>query len=119
MRTPRVLGAALLSLSGLSSSGPARAQPAPTVDLQWTAPAGCPQQSDVRERVKKLSGTSASTHALRAEGSITQTVDGRFHLKLLVRSGGLVGERHIESSSCETLAGAAMRVDEPAESEDD
>ena len=85
----------------------AHAQP-PSLDLRWRAPAGCPQQRDVRERIEKLAGTKKVDEAkFSAAGTVTQSDDARYHLKLVVRAGGLVGERNIESKSCEQLAGAA------------
>jgi hypothetical protein len=43
---------------------------------------------------------------LKADATVVRDGD-RFHLKLVLRSGELVGERSIESDSCEALAGAA------------
>jgi hypothetical protein len=113
--------AALGGVSGLLTAEPLHAQAAPAVELEWTAPPGCPSESEVRQRVQKLAGAAKSTaNPLRADGTITQKVDGRFHLRLVVRSGELVGERNIESGSCEDLAGAAavalallLRSEEP------
>jgi hypothetical protein len=114
----------LLWLSGLLTAVPALSQPAAAIELNWSAPPGCPRQSDVRERIRKLAGAARSTdNPLRADGNITQKEDGRFRLTLVVRSGELVGERNIESASCEDLAGAAavalallLRAEEPLES---
>jgi len=62
----------------------------------------------VRERIHKLTGATSSTGAvLHAEGAITQTDSAHFHLKLVTRSGKLVGERNLNASSCENLTGAA------------
>ena len=58
--------------------------------------------------MRKLSGsTNAVQGALQAEGTISQEEDGRFHLKLLLRSGELVSERNIDSRSCADLTRAA------------
>ncbi|HEY0468387.1 MAG TPA: hypothetical protein VGC79_29520, partial [Polyangiaceae bacterium] len=88
--------------------GTALGQPAAALTLRWEAPAGCPQQAEVRERIRKLTGSmnSAGT-ALRAEGTITQTDSTHFHLQLVMRSGGLVGQRKLDATSCENLSGAA------------
>jgi hypothetical protein len=97
----------LLAWSGLAPRK-ARAQQVAGLTIRWDAPARCPQQSDVSERVRKLSGSPTSIQgALQADGTITQADDGRFHLKLLLRSGGLVGERNIDSRSCADLTRAA------------
>jgi hypothetical protein len=82
------------------------AEPQPPIDIRWEAPPGCPQESDVRDRIQKLLGSSRHDSQLRAEGTITR-IDKRFRLNLVVRAGDLVGTRSIESNSCEDLAGAA------------
>jgi hypothetical protein len=98
----------LFSSWALLAATNARAQTVPSLDLQWRAPASCPQQRGVRERIEKLAGSKKSNQAkFSADGTITQSDDGRYHLKLVVREGGLVGQRSIESKSCEQLAGAA------------
>ena len=83
----------------------ALAQPAP-IDLKWEAPSGCPQQSDVRDRIQKLLGARRTDSHLRAEGTIART-EGRYRLELVVRIGNLVGTRSIDANSCEDLGGAA------------
>ncbi len=121
MQTPFVAPAALLSLSGLLCAGPVRAQPVQSFELTWTAPPGCPAQAQVRQRVEALVGAARpAKEPLSAAGTITQTGDSRFRLMLVVRSGDLVGERNIESTSCADLAGAAavtlallLRSEEP------
>src|SRR5450755_3617852 len=103
----RVIAGMLLAWSGLAPRK-ARAQQVAGLTIRWDAPARCPQQSDVSERVRKLSGSPTSVQgALQADGTITQADDGRFHLRLLLRSGGLVGERNIDSRSCADLTRAA------------
>ena len=91
---------------GLLVALPAMAEPQPPIDIRWEAPPGCPQESDVRDRIEKLLGSSRHDSHLRAEGTITR-MDKRFRLNLVVRAGDLVGTRSIESNSCEDLAGAA------------
>ena len=111
----------LLALSGWLASGTALGQPTSGLTLRWVAPAGCPQQGEVENRIRKIVGTMGSTAAvLQAEGTITQTDSARFHLRLVMHSGGLVGERNLDATSCENLSGAAavslallMRSEEP------
>lgn len=102
-------------------AAPALGQSNTAFTLRWQAPVGCPQQADVTDRVKALTGvTRGASTSLRAEGTITQTDSTHFHLKLITRSGNLVGERSLDASSCENLSGAAavslallMRSGEP------
>jgi len=104
----------------------ALAQQAPGLSIHWEAPARCPQQSEVRERVRKLSGSLTSLQGdLQADGTITKADDGRFHLKLVMRSGQLVGEHNIDSTSCTDLTRAAavaiallLRSGEPPREDD-
>ena len=93
-------------LLGLLATAPTMAEPQPSIDIRWQAPPGCPQESDVRDRIQKLLGSGRHDSHLRAEGTITR-MDRRFRLDLVVRARDLVGTRSIESNSCEDLAGAA------------
>jgi hypothetical protein len=114
-RLPRALLSASLLLARV-----AHAEPQTELDLSWTAPAGCPQQRAVRDRVRALAGPLTRRDATpRVEGEVTR-VGGRFRLRLVVRDGKLSGERTIESDSCKDLVGAAaiaitllMRSGEP------
>jgi len=91
---------------GLLLTAPAMAEPPLPIDLRWEAPTGCPRESEVRGRIRKLLGSRRPDVRLRAEGTIVRT-GGRFRLELVVRVDDLVESRTIESSSCEDLAGAA------------
>jgi hypothetical protein len=95
-------------LLGMLATAPetAWAEAQPSIDLRWEAPTGCPQESDVRDRIQNLLGSGRQSSQLRAEGTITR-MDRRFRLDLVVHVRDLVGTRSIESSSCEDLAGAA------------
>jgi hypothetical protein len=107
-RIRRPLAVTLVAFSAWLVSQTAFAQVAAPVGMHWEAPSGCPQQRDVQERIRKLTGAAGSTPgALQADGTITQSDDGRFHLKLVMRSGSLLGERNIDSKACADLAGAA------------
>lgn len=93
---------------GLLATAPktAWAEAQKAIDLRWDAPPGCPQESDVQERIQNLLGSARHSSHLRAEGTIVR-VDKRFRLDLVVRVRDLGGTRTIESNSCEDLAGAA------------
>lgn len=89
---------------------PARAlaQPSDPLTLTWTAPSECPRAEDVRARMRKLAGPmKAATVPLDADAKVTRLANGEFHLRLVVRAGGEVGERNIDGKSCKALAGAA------------
>lgn len=76
------------------------------VEIAWEAPPGCPQQAEVRERLRVLSG-SLSQRELQANAEVTREGD-RFRLELRVKDGAEVRERVIVSNSCSDLAGAAV-----------
>jgi hypothetical protein len=77
------------------------------VDLQWIAPAECPREEAVRDKMRALAGLSLEElERLSAEGEITR-VDDRYRLRLRVRLGNELRERVIESETCADLAGAA------------
>ena len=44
-------------LLGLLVTTPAAAEPQPSIDMRWEAPPGCPQESDVRDRIQRLVGS--------------------------------------------------------------
>jgi hypothetical protein len=82
-------------------------QAAQPLDLSWQAPAGCPQESAIREQIRALVPASMlESGNLKAEGTIAR-VDKRFRLKLVLTFGNVRGERIIDSDSCGDLAGAA------------
>lgn len=117
----RALAVAWFGLSSAFATAATAAEPAAALTLRWQAPVGCPQQTEVKDRIRALTGTTRSTATtLQAEGTITQTDKSHFHLKLVMRWGDLVGERKLDASSCENLTGAAavslallMRSGEP------
>jgi hypothetical protein len=100
----------LCSLVQLSPTR-AQAQPIPSVDLEWSAPADCPRREDVQARIRKLAGKRKWTALpLRAEAIVVRKDDGRLRLRLVLHAGDMVGERNIEGSSCSALAGATAVV---------
>lgn len=100
MRFERSLFAGVLLAAGQLHA----AQP---LDLSWQAPAGCPQESAVREQIRALVPASMlESGNLKAEGTIAR-VDKRYRLKLVLTFGNVRGERVIDSDSCGDLAGAA------------
>jgi len=96
-------GAAAL-LAGLL---PARAYAQGQMALAWEAPAECPQEPAVRQKLRTLAGDAwHTTEHVSAKGRI-ERLDGRYRLTVTVREGEAVKERTIVSDSCVDLAGAA------------
>jgi hypothetical protein len=96
-----------LVLAGAVRAIPGAAQPPSGLELHWEAPDGCPQVEEVQARIDAIAGSAMQrTSHLAADARVTQE-QARFHLKLVVRDGEVMGERNISSSSCADLAGAA------------
>lgn len=86
---------------------PARALAQGQVELAWEAPAECPQEAAVRQKLRTLAGDAwLTTEKVSAHGRI-ERVEGRYRLTVTVRDGEAVRERTIVSESCVDLAGAA------------
>jgi hypothetical protein len=93
----------------LSLPAPGHAEVRAPIRLTWEAPAQCPQQADVEERIAELTASLAGKlkpSRLRAEGRI-ESIGERYRLTLVIHEGSSVGTRIIESDSCDDLGGAA------------
>jgi len=86
---------------------PSAARAQPQLELDWEAPAGCPQAGAVRARVRALVGESTTPLHLRAQGRVVRLADGRYRLTLRLDEGDGIGDRTIDSTSCADLSGAA------------
>ena len=97
-------GLALLFFARMSS-----AQGAVPVQLRWQAPANCPQEAQVRKKLRDLLGgnaADATASRLRAEGQI-EPFGERFRLTLNIHYDLVNGTRVVHASSCEDLGGVA------------
>jgi hypothetical protein len=102
-RNPAALWAFLWLVTGQVS-----AQAVEPLELEWSAPQGCPDAKSIKARVQALAGSAELTGSpLRVEGTIVQKRDGPFHLRLVVHVDHLRGTREIDGRSCDDLAGAA------------
>ncbi|MEI9938679.1 MAG: hypothetical protein WDO69_15785 [Pseudomonadota bacterium] len=85
------------------------AQSGVPVRLDWQAPVNCPQEAQVRQKLRDLLGTSARDAApsrLRAEGQI-EPIGERFRLTLNIHYDLVNGTRVVQARSCEDLGGVA------------
>jgi hypothetical protein len=94
----------------LFASRAAFAETPSPVDLRWEAPARCPSQRVVMDRIRALAGSTAGTHGpIRADARVDNAGHGErgaLRLTLTVRYGHASGTRVITSSSCDDLAGS-------------
>lgn len=72
------------------------------IDLQWSAPSGCPTTAEVLARVE----AGPEAHPVHAEGSVTENGVG-WSLTLRIEGYGGADVRTLEGESCEALADAA------------
>ena len=98
----------LLGLSAVLCPLRAMGQTEAPLELKWSAPESCPGPKTVLDRVHQIAGSSKPAGGpLRAEATITELADHRFHLLLAIQYGELAAERNIDGKSCKDLAGAA------------
>lgn len=91
---------------------PAPSEPAPLaiapVDLRWDAPAGCPNEAEVRAAMEAYSAAEPGS-GVRAEASVAAEGD-EFELALRVEDGPRTETRSLRSRDCGALARAAALV---------
>lgn len=104
------LAGALLGLTVATSlAGVANAQSG--FSLSWSAPPNCPQQQEVRDRVRDLAASAyPGSPDLHARGEIRQLGDG-YVLELEITEAGQPKQlRRIDAKACTDLAGAAAVI---------
>jgi len=80
----------------------------PAMNLEWSAPAGCPEGHAVQEEVGKLLGDRApGSPPLDVRAAILPATGGGFSLTLVTHLDGVTGERTLSAPSCASLADAA------------
>jgi hypothetical protein len=103
------LGSAAVSLATLLTAVTGAAQSSAPVQLTWQAPANCPQEAQVKQKLRELLGGSAgdvTPSRLRAEGTI-EPIAERFRLTLNIHYDLVNGSRVVTANSCEDLGGVA------------
>lgn len=85
---------------------------APSFELSWQAPLGCPSKEALTHELNELiaDSTKTETHVpLRAEGTVVPVVGG-FSLTLTLHEKDTSRRRTLDAPSCEELAHAATLV---------
>jgi hypothetical protein len=78
------------------------------IDLDWSAPADCPDRNAVFAEVLKLAGVkAASAHHLKARATIRPAGETGWILSLVTELEGVSGERTLSGVSCGSLSDAA------------
>jgi hypothetical protein len=87
------------------ASKPAHAEAG--LDLEWSAPAACPDREAIAAEVHRLVGAFEPLRpVLRARGVIVEQDEGGWLLTLETELDGLRGERRLEGRSCRSVADA-------------
>jgi hypothetical protein len=80
----------------------------PPIDLDWSAPADCPDRDAVLAEVLKLAGAkAANAHRLKARATIRPAEGTGWTLALVTELDGVSGERALSGVSCGSLSDAA------------
>ena len=81
-------------------------------ELQWEAPAGCPQAGEVRASIRQLlgeeSGRNANTRMSVKARALQE--NGHWLGTLETQSGPNVGKRTLHAESCDSVAGATALI---------
>jgi hypothetical protein len=94
----------------LSWTAPAYAQE-DTLDIVWSAPAGCPSKDQLIDRVRAITGTAAlGDPRLQVEIVVQRGVTSEFSALLHTDIGGVEGTRELSGASCEEVTDAAALV---------
>jgi len=92
----------------LVCAGGARADAAPTLDLEWFAPPDCPDKADVISRVEQSLRGAAAGHLIATAD--VKRAQGSYRAQLRTTSSQGVGERRLEHADCEILADSVALV---------
>ncbi len=84
------------------------APPGAPFELEWRAPAGCPNADHVRAEISRLIGPDAHPQGVtRVSGEITAQEGGAFSVRLALEQSGRTGERTLSAASCAEVSRAA------------
>ena len=101
----------LLAAVSATALRAAAAPPEPGFELRWEAPADCPQQDAMLDKVKALlAGSPPAGEPVQATGTIRRAESGMFQLSLDTRQGERSFHRSIEAASCTEAADAGALI---------
>ena len=87
---------------------------APPIDIQWEAPAECPDAESVKAATERLLGkrlSSLPARNVRAEGKVTQSETGNWELHVVLAVGDRVEDETLVAKKCRALGDAmALKV---------
>jgi hypothetical protein len=81
------------------------------VELDWDAPAECPNGPSVTAEVERiLAGSPGRSSRLRVQGTVSRTPQDKWHVELSLRGTELEAKRGLEGPNCAAVAEAAALV---------
>lgn len=92
----------------LAAVGLLSATTAQALELDWQAPAGCPDVASVKRHVQRLAG-AAEGASLVARAVVTQTTAQRWRVSINL-SGSATGHRTLTADTCPQLARASALI---------
>lgn len=102
-------GSAVAWVLGVVAMAVLGARPTAAAELRWTAPAGCPSEAAVQQRLHELLGEEALRSDVTADGQVRREGE-RWVLELSLRDAARSSTRRMSARDCETLAQAAALV---------
>ncbi len=93
-------------ISGLGMVAAGRGAHAAEGDLDWVAPAGCPDAGDVARRSRNVPGGGNPTAHVTARAHVRQAAKGRWHVHIDGTIGDERWTRDLEAETCDALAEA-------------
>jgi hypothetical protein len=81
--------------------------------LEWSAPAGCPSEAGVRQRIETILGRPPRAMTPVAASAVARrTAEGRWEVSLVVRGPGegVAGRRRFDAESCDAAADATALI---------
>ena len=84
---------------------------APSFQLHWEAPAGCPDEGYVRGAIEQLlAGGPRTSVPVEARATVGRSETGQWRVRLATVRDGATGERALEAGSCRSLADATALI---------
>ncbi len=87
----------------------AKAHAATHLEVAWAAPAVCPSELEVEQRLLRLRTDETAGAELQVSGTIDERA-GQFHLQLATKLNGRSGQRELVGETCEEVTQAAVAV---------
>jgi hypothetical protein len=103
----------IIAIAALLVHGNARGQTLGGLDLEWSAPEGCPNAADLRASIQQLLGPAPGPNAnlnVSVSASASREESGHWLGTLETRSGPNTGKRVLRAESCQAVAGATALI---------